>query len=252
MLTSLVQTLVEKPVVTVLAVVAIIASYLASRAQLSSLIIALLWGAALLLVAMLILAYLSRLGLGRYVESQYTTRDIMVMAMLIAVGGVAKTFGGQARLLAEGLGGPYAAAIVAANFYMWGVVACHLVRKPLSGTISMTLGGIVEILLGNPFGLPVLLFNFWEGLGPDIAYGVFRYRRYNLGVAIFGGILAAVFGLFYGWYYFGFEQLPLITFIIYIAFVVLGGVVGGVVGYYIGVAAEKLGVKPPAPATIES
>jgi ABC-type thiamin/hydroxymethylpyrimidine transport system permease subunit len=127
-----------------------------------------------------------------------------------------------------------------------------LVRKPLSGTISMTIGSAVEILAGNPFGLPVFLFNFWEGFGPDISYNIiFRNKRYDLLVAIIGGILSADLGLVYGWYYFGFSQLPALAFIIYVIEVTLSGVAAGIIGYYLSKALERIGVKPPSEAVIE-
>ena len=114
-------------------------------------------------------------------------------------------------------------------------------------------GGVVEIVAGNPFGLPVLLFNFWEGFGPDLAYqGVFRGKRYDWLPGIVGGWFSAIFGLWYGWVYFGFSQLPLWAFIIYLLEVFVAGILGGIAGYLLAKGLEAIGVKQPAPAVIES
>jgi energy-coupling factor transport system substrate-specific component len=232
-------------------IVAVILAVYAGRAAMPTLIVAILWGAAFYCVISFFFGWASLSGAGQFVQS-YTTRDIVVMAALIAIGGVFKAYWGQLRLVFESVVGPYAEFVIGPGFYLWAILACYLVRKPLSATISMTLGGVVEILAGNPFGLPVLLFDFWEGLGPDISYNfIFKNKRYDLIVAIVGGILSADLGLVYGWIYFGFSKLPIIAFIIYVIEVTLSGVAAGLIGYYLAKGLERIGVKPPTPAVIK-
>lgn len=216
----------------------------------SLLLTAVVAGAAFFLIMWFLLDLFSMLGL-EGLAAQYTTYDIMVMAVLIAAGGVVKAYWGQVRMILESIMGPYATFIVGPGFYFWAILACYLVRKPLSGTISMVLGGVVEILAGNPFGLPVLLFNFWEGLGPDIAYSIFRLKKYTVPVAILAGLLASYFGVFYSWFYFGFSDLPFTAFMIFLGEKAISGVIAGLVGHYLGVALEKVGVRPPATAVVE-
>jgi ABC-type thiamin/hydroxymethylpyrimidine transport system permease subunit len=212
---------------------------------------AILWGIFFYFLVAFILNWGKEAGATSFLSS-YTTRDVVVMAALIAIGGVAKAYWGQLRLVLEAAFGPYAEFIVGPGFYIWAILACNLVRKPLSGTISMTIGSAVEILAGNPFGLPVFLFNFWEGFGPDISYNmIFRNKRYDIIPAIIGGILSADLGLVYGWVYFGFAKLPIMAFIIYVVEVTLSGVAAGIIGYYLAKALEKIGVKPPAVSVVE-
>jgi energy-coupling factor transport system permease protein len=232
-------------------IVMILISFTMTRAQLPVAIVALGWGLAVWFVMDLLIEVARMAGWTSF-YSEYTTYDIMVMAAMIAAGGIFKAYWGQLRLIMESVFGPFGSGILAAGFYFWAVLAIHLIRKPLVGTITMTLGGVVEILAGNPFGLPVLLFDFWEGLGPDIAYGLFRLKKFTLGVAILAGLFAAYLGVFYGWYYFGFQYLGMGPFLVYLVAQGVGGVLGGVVGHYLGVALEKIGVRPPAKAVIEA
>lgn len=212
---------------------------------------AILWGIFFYFLVAFFLNWAKEAGATSFL-STYTTRDVVVMAALIAIGGVAKAYWGQLRMVLEAAIGPYAEFVVGPGFYIWAILACNLVRKPLSGTISMTIGSAVEILAGNPFGLPVFLFNFWEGFGPDISYNfIYRNKRYDLLPAIVGGILSAGLGLVYSWYYFGFSQLPAMAFIIYVVEVILSGVAAGIIGYYLAKALEKIGVKPPSVAVVE-
>lgn len=251
-LSALPQAIAKKPGLLFLAVVGLIVSIAIRNTGWPTLLIAVIWAGTFYVSISFVFAWARLAGAGQFMQS-YTTRDIVVMAMLIAVGGVFKAYWGQARLLLESLFGPYAVFVIGPGFYMWGVLACILVRKPLSGTISMVLGGVVEILAGNPFGLPVLLFNFWEGFGPDVAYqGIFRGKRYDWFPGMVGGWLSALFGLWYGWIYFGFSQLPFWAFLVYLFEVFLAGVFGGLAGYALARGLERIGVKQPAPAVIES
>jgi energy-coupling factor transport system permease protein len=233
-----------------LAVILGIISYNMAKANFPPTLTALGWGCMVWFVLDLLLDVGKRTGIS-YFYTEYTTYDIMVMAALIAAGGIFKAYWGQLRLIMEAVFGPFGSSVISGGFYFWAVLACYLVRKPLTGTITMVLGGVVEILAGNPFGLPVLLFNFWEGLGPDIAYSIFKLKKYNLGVAILAGLFAAYLGIFYGWYYFGFQYLGFGAFAIYLLTTGVGGLLGGVVGHYLGVALEKIGVRPPSKAIIE-
>jgi energy-coupling factor transport system substrate-specific component len=235
----------------VLAVILGIIAFNMVKAGISPTLAALAWGVMAWYIIEFLFGLARITGLSSF-YTEYTTYDIMVMAALIAAGGIVKAYWGQLRLIFESLFGPYGSGILGGGFYFWAVLACYLVRKPLTGTISMVLGGVVEILAGNPFGLPVLLFNFWEGLGPDIAYGLFRLKKYTLGVAILAGLLAAYFGVVYGWYYFGFQYLGLGPFLVYLVSTGIGGLLGGVLGHYVGMALERVGVRPPAKAVIES
>jgi energy-coupling factor transport system substrate-specific component len=207
------------------------------------------WLLAVFLVAWLVLS-IKGISLSS-ITSNYTTRDYVLMAALIAVGGVAKGYWGSVVAIASAMGGPVGATLFAGwFFYMWPIIANHFVRKPLVGAITMVIGGIIEIAVGNPFGLPVLLFNAWEGLGPDLIYMATGFKRFDLPVALAAGVMSACLGLVYGWIYFGFSQLPPIAFITYVAATVVGGLIGGVAGYYTSRALEKMGVKQQAVAVI--
>ena len=250
-LSALPNVIKKKPLYPALAIVFLIAAILGNQAGIAVIFGAILWGVFFYFLVAFFLEWAKTAGATAFVDS-YTTRDVVVMAALIAIGGIAKAYWGQLRMVLESAFGPYAVFFVGPGFYIWGILACNLVRKPLSGTISMTIGSAVEILAGNPFGLPVFLFNFWEGLGPDISYNmIFKNKRYDMLVAIIGGVLAAALGLVYGWLYFGFSQLPAMAFIIYVLETLASGVVAGVIGYYLSKALERIGVKPPEETVIE-
>ena len=182
--------------------------------------------------------------------SSYTTRDIFMMAVLIAIGGVIKGEWGKIRMFLEPLG-PFSSVIIGPGFYLWGTLGAYLIRKPLSGTISMTLGGVIEILLGNPYGLPVLIFNFYEGLGPDLGYTVFGFKKYNVWTSILGCLIGSVIGIFYRLFSSGFQFLSPGLQILTWATGFAGAAIGGVIGYYVARGLEKLGVTQTTEVVVE-
>jgi energy-coupling factor transport system substrate-specific component len=183
------------------------------------------------------------------ITSAYTTRDLFLMAALIAIGGIAKGEWGKIRMIVEPLG-PFASIVIGPGFYMWGTLGAYLIRKPLSGTISMTLGGVIEILIGNPYGLPVLIFNFYEGLGPDLGYTVFGFKRYNLATSIIGCLIGSVVGIGYRLLSTGFAFLPLGLQLLTWGTGFAGAALGGVLGYYIAKGIERLGIIPQSEAVV--
>jgi energy-coupling factor transport system substrate-specific component len=217
--------------------------------------VAIVWGFVAVYAVQSISAVMSVTGLAQKLElrqltASYTTQDIMKMAVLIAIGGIFKGEWGKIRMILEPLG-PFAALVIAPGFYMWGTLGAYLIRKPLSGTISMTLGGIVEILLGNPYGLPVLIFNAYEGFGPDMGYTIFKFKKYTVWTAIIGCLIGAVFGVFYAGFTTGFQflsdQAQLLQRILGFG----GAALGGVIGHYLAKALERVGVTQPSELVIE-
>jgi len=246
------KVITKRPLDVLAAIYALALSNMIKDFEWMPLIIAVIWAGAFFLAVRVLYYIAVEAGYTKFTEA-YTTKDIMKMAVLIAVGGIIKGYWGQIRLLGEGILGQYSGFFVSWMFYLWGILACYLVRKPFCGTISMVLGGVIEILVGNPFGLPVLLFNFMEGLGPDIVYGgIFKYRRHNLWIAILSGFVTSLIGLWYGWLYFGFAQQEFGAFVLYLGVTFAGGILSGVIASIVIALLNAVGVKPSTEVKVET
>jgi energy-coupling factor transport system permease protein len=174
----------------------------------------------------------------------YTTYDVVVLAALAIAGGLLRTYWGAARMMIESVAGPLAIFITGAGIYLWAILACRLVRKPFSGSIAMVFGGVMELLAGNPAGLSLLLINLVEGLGADVPYALWRYRKYTHGVDIAAGMLSAYLGILFSWIGFGFAYLGLWPLAVYLLTTGVSGVVAGVAGHYLADALQRMGVRP--------
>lgn len=131
--------------------------------------------------------------------------DIVVAAVLgVAIGLVFwgwNTIGyawfGAADALTPGLGG-----IAVGIWLLGGVVGGLVIRKPGAALVVELVAAIVSMLIGNVWGISTVLSGLVQGLGAEIIFALFFYRRFGIVVAALAGMGAAaaawVFELFYG------------------------------------------------------
>ena len=172
---------------------------------------------------------------------KYTTRDIMIIAVLAAIGGIAKILIAQGYVLVAAFG-PYGSAIWSALFFIWPIIAAFIVRKPGAATISMVLGGVIELLAGSPIGVIVLYSDLVEGLAADIGFMLWKYLKYGLLQHAVAGMLEPIGGLFITYYFFGFDSLGTTPFVAYVLVSLLGGLIGGLLAFAINKGLEASGL----------
>ena len=175
---------------------------------------------------------------------KYTTRDILIIAVLAAIGGVANIFIAQGFVLVASFG-PYGSAIWCSLFFVVPIVAAVTVRKPGVATITHLLAGFIQLLAGSPIGVVTLYSAFVEGLAADLALMVWKYKKFGLLQQVVAGLVQPIGGFFITYFFFSFGSLGIGAFIIYILVSLLGGVIGGLIAYAInkGLEASGLSIK---------
>ncbi|WP_136612246.1 ECF transporter S component [Sinomonas albida] len=73
-----------------------------------------------------------------------------------------------------------------------GILGGLIIRKPGAALFCELVAAVVEALLGSQFGVTVLLSGLVQGLGAELGFAIFRYRRWNLGVALLAGALSGL------------------------------------------------------------
>jgi len=182
----------------------------------------------------------------------FSTRDLLLMAALAALGGVAGTYInalGDAFQATLGFAGTTQWA--AGLHVLWLTLAVGLTGKQGAGTLTGVLKGVVELLSGNTHGLLVLLVDVGAGILVDLGFLPFRKKDSLPAFCLAGGLASAsnvfVFQLF--------AVLPADT-LAYGAMLLVAGValvsgvlLGGVLGYVLLNALRRAGVvKDRAPA----
>lgn len=131
----------------------------------------------------------------------YSTRDLLMMAALAALGGVVSTYVNAIGDFFQSILGFAGTTQWAAGLHVvWLTLAVGLTRKQGAGTITGLLKGAVELLTGNTHGLLVVLVDIVAGLLVDLGFLPFHRKDSLLAYCLAGGLASAsnvfVFQLF--------------------------------------------------------
>jgi energy-coupling factor transport system substrate-specific component len=138
---------------------------------------------------------------------------------------------------------PFFGEFIYPIWFIAGIVAGYVIRKPGVALVAELLAASGEVLTGGQYGLTTLLSGILQGAGAEVAFLVFGYRRWNIGVLMLASMLAA-FGSFiidYAVYGYG-TKTVFIQISSWIARLVGSLVVCGLLGKWISDALAATGV----------
>ena len=90
---------------------------------------------------------------------------------------------------------------------MAATLAAYIIRKPGVALVTEVLASAIELLMGNSGGLTVVLTGAIQGLGAELVFAAFRYKKWDLGSMSLAGIVSAVFIFCYELYYLNYIAL---------------------------------------------
>lgn len=165
------------------------------------------------------------MSLGR----RFTALDLTYLGVVAAVSGVIFALTWNVYFLGSAIGGPIAARIISYGLWFIGApLAATLIRKPGTAFLGEFLGALVETLIPTYGAFTNLIYGFAQGLASEVAYALFRYRRFGILQASLAGAFAgppcvALDALLFGDIYPA-EVMVLIT----IAAVISGAIYGAI------------------------
>ena len=92
-------------------------------------------------------------------------------------------------------------------WFMAATLAAYIIRKPGVALVTEILASVVELLMGNSGGLTVVLTGFIQGLGAEVIFACFRYKKWNLLSMSLASMLSALFIFCYELYYLSYYLL---------------------------------------------
>ncbi|MBP2412514.1 energy-coupling factor transport system substrate-specific component [Arthrobacter stackebrandtii] len=126
--------------------------------------------------------------------SNWRVVDIVVVSVLgVAVGVIFWLWSaGYGVVSAFTVAFPPIGALYGGGWLIAGVLGGLVIRKPGAALYCELIAATVEGLLGTHFGFTVLLSGLIQGLGAELGFAIFRYRKFNLPVALLAGALAGL------------------------------------------------------------
>ena len=90
---------------------------------------------------------------------------------------------------------PPLASLTLGVWVLPAVVGGFVVRRPGAALLCEIVAATVEALLGNQWGLNVMISGALQALGVEIILAVFLWKGFRLGVAVLAGALSAILEL---------------------------------------------------------
>lgn len=175
----------------------------------------------------------------------YSTSDLIILAVIGAIAGVINTGTGIVWAAANSAGGPLAGAALQGAF-MWAyLLAFYLVRKPGSMLLVALVETAMEALLGNPSGFATLGWGLTQGLGAEAVMAFVSYREFGWWAFFLAGAASSQFGTVWTAYLFGWDTTPAVVQQYWVAApinLLSGAIFSGLLGLWLGKMVERTGL----------
>jgi len=131
-------------------------------------------------------------------NSKYNWRvvDIVVAALIAVAGGVifwAWSQGAAAVSPPINAVYPPLTGLIAGGWMIPAVLGMLIIRKPGAALFCETVAATGELIMGSQYGASVLFSGFVQGLGAEIIFIAFVYKKFNLPVSLLAGAGAGLF-----------------------------------------------------------
>lgn len=172
----------------------------------------------------------------------WTLRD------LVGVGAIAVVFGylflqWVPVWLAARVLGPVGQELAFGFWFIAGILSALIIRKPGAAILGEFTAALAEVLFGSPVGIPLLITGLAQGIGAELVFALFKYRRYTPGTIMVAGAVAAVIALPWNWFRLAYFQLAPSFLVLLLGIrIISGAVVGGLLAYLIVEALARTGV----------
>ncbi|MNW30611.1 putative HMP/thiamine permease protein YkoE [compost metagenome] len=175
--------------------------------------------------------------------SSWKLRDIIVLSSLSVVFAVVYLLFLQVGNVLTGFMGPMGYEVIFGIWFIVSIITAYIIRRPGVALLSETIAGTVEVLIGNTVGPVLIVSAMIQGLGAEVVFAAFRYRRYNLVVLMLAGMGAAVFSFIWGYFRSGFAALSVdLVLAMLIVRLISGALLAGLLGKWIADALASTGV----------
>jgi energy-coupling factor transport system substrate-specific component len=176
-------------------------------------------------------------------DNGWTLRELLIVAVLGAVFGVLYLGWVQIWLIAQAIFGAVTMDVVMGFWFIVSIIAAAIIRKPGAALLSELLAALMQVLLGSPAGLLLLVTGLVQGVGAEAVFAATRWRKYSLPVLMLAGVGSAVASFAYTWIRFDYGALaPGLLLTMFVLRCLSGALLGGLLGHLVTKALYKTGV----------
>lgn len=109
----------------------------------------------------------------------YAVKDWVTIAMIAAVVGVVFTLLDSVYSPLSNLLGPLLISVTFGIYALSALLPMFIIRKPGAAIIGGLIAAVINILTGSPYGIHIVVAGLLQGLGAEIGFGLFNYKKFN-------------------------------------------------------------------------
>jgi len=134
-------------------------------------------------------------GMGQDISKKLSTLDLIYSAIIGVLGGIISSLIPFSILIKVWYPLTGGTQLVSGHHVMWATIIYGITKKKKNIILTMASKGILEFLLGDPWGLIIIFVNLMEGL--CLAGGFFLMEKIGEGETKLGWGIAGGFGNFF-------------------------------------------------------
>ncbi|AWB83773.1 ECF transporter S component [Corynebacterium liangguodongii] len=139
--------------------------------------------------------------------------------------------------LTPGLGGLFSGV-----WFLGGVLGGLVIRKPGAALFVEVLAASISAVLGSQWGMPTIYSGLAQGLGAEVVFAAFAYRRFSADVAVIAGMGAGIGAFILELFTYGNLAKSFAFNAIYLTCTVFSGaVLAGLLGFWLVRALARTG-----------
>lgn len=130
-------------------------------------------------------------------KNKLTLRDYLLMALISVVFGILYLLAVYAGTALTTVLTPFGLGILGYEpfygiWFMAAIITTYLIRKPLVGIVTEVIAALIEVLLGNMFGVMVLVSAFIQGVGVELPFTFTKYEKYSYKITMVSAASATI------------------------------------------------------------
>lgn len=154
-------------------------------------------------------------------------KEIIAVAMISAILGAVFTGIDSLYQPLQALLGPFAGDIIGGLYFLSALIPAYIVRKPGTGLMGSLFTGVMNLLLGSPYGIHIIIAAALQGVGVELILAAGKYKKYSVLSMACSAILATLLVTTRDYFIFGFDlyagMIPVMILIRIASAAILGG-----------------------------
>ena len=169
-------------------------------------------------------------------------KEVVVIAMISALLSVIFTMLDSIYQPLTAMLGELGGDLIGGLYYLSALIPIFIVRKPGTALMGSLFTGVMNLLLGSPYGINIIVAAILQGLGGEIIFAIGKYKKYSFINMALAGALATILVTVRDHFIFGFGLNADMIYIRIAARIVSAMILGGVFSTMIANTLKATGV----------